>query len=827
MAKIASVVLSNSTREFDKEYYYEIPEELTHKIEPGMRVIVPFGRANTLKEAFVFDVFDTDTVEGLKALKRTADEKPVLSKEMIDLASWMKERYICTYYDAIKCMLPAGTQVKAYKIVYMKDGNEENIAKLYEKAANENEKLILDQLVKSDGKCQLDELKTSVNLKSFSKIVKRLVEKGLIDIKEEYSTGVKEKYIKAVYSLLPPGAITDLIESNKIKKIQQIKVLEILMENDYVPVQDIIKFTGVSPSVLNTLKRYGYIDFKEIEMKRDPFSGRTYEKTEPLEPTAEQKTVLQVLKEQKDKKQFAEYLLHGITGSGKTEVYLQLIQYTLEKGEQAIVLVPEISLTPQMIARFKGRFGDQVAVLHSRLSLGERYDQWRLIKEGRVNVVIGARSAVFAPLRDIGLIIIDEEHENSYKSEITPKYSAHEIARYICKRKNAILLLGSATPSIESYYRAVTGEIGLLTLKERANKMVLPKVEIIDMREELKKGNRTVFSRRLSEEIEKNILSGQQTILLLNRRGYSPFVLCRDCGYVVKCLNCSITMTYHSKGNRLICHYCGYTVKSPQKCPKCQSKNIRHFGAGTQKLEEEVKKHFPKASVIRMDMDTTTYKNSHEEILRKFKEERIDIMIGTQMVAKGHDFPNVTLVGVLAADSILNLGDYRATEKTFQLLTQVAGRAGRGDIPGRVIIQAYNIDDYSIIAASNHDFLSFYNKEIVIRKQTKVPPFTQIASVILSGGNDKAVFESSKMVTEMLKEAFRKVEEDKNNYEILGPLKPPIEKINNKFRWRIIVKSENEDILVKVLSEVSDGYYRSKNRETATLSIDINPVNML
>jgi len=343
----------------------------------------------------------------------------------------------------------------------------------------------------------------------------------------------------------------------------------------------------------------------------------------------------------------------------------------------------------------------------------------------------------------------------------------------------------------------------------------------------LKKGNRTVFSRQLSAEIEKNILAGQQTILLLNRRGYSPFVLCRDCGYVVKCINCSITMTYHSKGNRLICHYCGYTMKAPQKCPKCQSKNIRHFGAGTQKLEEEVKKRFPTASVIRMDMDTTTYKNSHEDILRKFKEERIDIMIGTQMVAKGHDFPNVTLVGVLAADSILNLGDYRATEKTFQLLTQVAGRAGRGDIPGRVIIQAYNIDDYSIIAASNHDFLSFYNKEIVIRKQTKVPPFIQIASVILSGSNDKAVLENSKLVNTMLKEAFKRIEANKNKYEVLGPLKPPIEKINNKFRWRIIVKSENEDTLVKVLSDVSDSYHRLKNKEMASLSIDINPVNML
>ncbi|NMB97596.1 MAG: primosomal protein N' [Clostridiaceae bacterium] len=847
MAKIASVVLSNSTREFDKEYHYEIPEELTYKTEPGMRVIVPFGRTNALKEAFIINIFDEDTSKDqknnfkeLKKIKKVTDEKPVLSREMINLASWMKERYICTYYDAIKCMVPAGSKVKAYKMVYLKDDNENNPDNVYvqimkgnetllnenEKFINENEKLIIDYIIKSNNQCQLDELKKNINIKSFSKVIKGLIEKGLIDIREEYVTGIKEKYIRVAYSLLPSETISDLIESNKIKRIQQIKVLEVLMENEYVPVQDIVKFAGVSPSVLDTLRRYGYIDFKEIEVKRDPFSHRIYEKTEALKPTTEQKEILQILKAQKDKKLFAEYLLYGVTGSGKTEVYLQLIQYTIEKGEQAIVLVPEISLTPQMIDRFKGRFGNQVAVLHSRLSLGERYDQWRLIRERKVNVVIGARSAVFAPLDNIGLIVVDEEHEASYKSEITPKYNAAEIARYICKRRNAILLLGSATPSVETYYRAVSGKMGLLIMKERANKMLLPKVKIIDMREELNKGNRTIFSRLLSSEIEKNISSGQQTILLLNRRGYSPFVLCRNCGYVVKCTNCSITMTYHSMRNRLTCHYCGYTIKVPEKCPKCNSVNIRHFGAGTQKLEEEIKKNFPTASVIRMDMDTTTYKNSHEDILRKFKEDNINIMVGTQMVAKGHDFPNVTLVGVLAADSILNLGDYRASEKTFQLLTQVSGRAGRGNIPGRVIVQAYNIDDYSIIAASNHDFSAFYNKEIIIRKQTKVPPFTNIASVILSGNNDKAVFESSKMINTMLKEVFKKYVESEYKYEILGPLKPPIEKINNKFRWRIILKSEDIDILVKVLSEVSDSFYRSKNKR-ASLSIDINPVNML
>ena len=849
MVRIASVVLSNSTRDFDKEYHYIIPEELIDKIEPGMRVIVPFGRTNVLKEAFVFQVGQWDRpvvafksnegdngpvllpnmLEGLKTIKKATDKSPVLNNDMIKLASWMKERYICTYYDAIKCMIPAGSKVKAYKVVYLNQewDNGTGLLSHYPKLQEKNEKLIIDFLEQNNNRYEMEELRKSVNIKSFTKSLKSLLEKGLIYIKEEYITGVKEKYIKVAYTVLPPEEILEIIEGNRIKRIQQIKVLELLMENEYVAVQDITKFTGVSQGVLDTLKKYGYIDFKEIEVKRNPFLKRTLKKTEALEPTIQQELALQILKKQKNMNQFSEFLLHGVTGSGKTEVYLQLIHFIIERGEGAIVLVPEISLTPQMVERFRGRFGNLVAILHSRLSLGERYDQWRLIREGNIRVVIGARSAIFAPLNNIGLVIIDEEHEASYKSEITPKYNTAEIARYICKSRNAILLLGSATPSIETYHRAQNGEIGLLTMSERANLMPMPNVEIVDMRDELEQGNRSIFSKHLALEIENNISCGQQTILLLNRRGYSPFVLCRNCGYVVKCINCSITMTYHSTGQRLTCHYCGYTIKVPEKCPKCQSSKIRHFGTGTQKLEEEVKKHFLNASVIRMDMDTTSYKNSHEEILRKFKEDNVNILVGTQMVAKGHDFPNVTLVGVLAADSILNLGDYRATEKTFQLLTQVAGRAGRGELPGRVIVQAYNTEDYSILAASKHDFISFYNKEIIIRKEMRVPPFTNIASVILSGNNDNYAFESSKTINIILRELFEKYEMNTNNYEILGPMKPPIGKINNKFRWRIIIKSNSINSLIKTLSEASDKYYKIKNKEMASLSIDINPINML
>ncbi|HOJ10644.1 MAG TPA: primosomal protein N' [Clostridiales bacterium] len=840
MDNIASVIISNSTREFDKEYHYLIPDNMKGIIKSGMRVIVPFGKANTLREAFVFRTFESNEamgLTGLKYIKKLIDKTPALGENMINMAIWMKERYICTYYDAIKCMLPSGTKVKTYKIVKLEGSSntdeiqvnnnkiltDENIYKNIDK----NEELIIKTLAQSGNQCEMEELKGIINIKNISRYIKKLSDKGLICIQEGYTARVREKFVKAAYAAIPAEEIAEIIDSNRIKRIQQIKVLEILMENEYVAVQDIVRFAGVSQGVLDTLKKYGYIDFREIEIKRDPFANREYKRTEPLKPTLEQEAALKILKEQKDRQLFAEDLLYGVTGSGKTEVYLQLIQYALDKGEEAIVLVPEISLTPQMVERFKGRFGNQVAVLHSRLSLGERYDQWRLIKDGKIKVVIGARSAIFAPLANIGLIIIDEEHEASYKSEITPKYHAADIARYICKHRNAVLLLGSATPSVETYYKAVNGEIGLINMEERANNMTMPHVEIIDMREELNQGNRSVFSRKLAVEIDKNIAGAEQTIILLNRRGYSPFVLCRSCGYVAKCINCSITMTYHAVGERLTCHYCGYTIKVPEKCPKCGSGYIRHFGTGTQKLEEETKKQFPGASVIRMDMDTTGYKNSHEEILGKFRDKNINIMVGTQMVAKGHDFPNVTLVGVLAADSILNIGDYRASERTFQLLTQVAGRAGRGELPGRVVIQAYNTDDFSILAASRHDFISFYSKEIKIRREMSYPPFTNIATAVLSGRYDKNVFECSKRFEDILNSLFIYYEIHKDSYEILGSMRPPIGKIKNKFRWRIVIKSTDINTLVRVLSGASDEYYKLKYKEKAQLSIDINPVSML
>ena len=814
MKKIAVVVIKGSTREFDKEYHYRIPDELLGRVMQGIRVIVPFGRGNSMKEGYVFGLADSSDYSNLKDIIKVIDNKPVLLEKMINLAVWMKGRYICTFSDAVKCMLPAGIGVKSFRIVTLLTGTP----------LNAKGKKIVDVLAEFENVCEYSELQRITGVSSFSKHIKALEEAEIINVREEYTVAVREKTIRVAYLAMQPEEVIDDIDNNRIKKIQQIRVLEMLIENQYIAVADIVRFAGVPTGVLDNLRKYGYINYRDVEVMRDPLKHRNIERTYPMQPTRQQQTALAVILEKLDTGRFAEILIHGVTGSGKTEVYLQLIQHVIGLGKQAIVLVPEISLTPQMVERFKGRFGNEVAVIHSRLSLGERFDQWRLIKDGGIKVAVGARSAVFAPFERLGVIIVDEEHESSYKSEITPKYHAADIARIRCRNEEAVLVFGSATPSVESFYRAEKGETGLVEMTERANMMVLPKAYIIDMKKELEDGNRSVFSSRLSDEIALNIEAGQQTILFLNRRGYASFVLCRSCGYSVRCVNCHISLTYHSFDERLICHYCGYTVKMPQICPKCGSSYIRQFGTGTQKVEEEIKKHFPGCTVIRMDMDTTTGKHSHEELLGAFREQNINILVGTQMIAKGHDFPNITLVGVLAADSLLNMGDYRASERTFQLITQVAGRAGRGELPGRVIIQTYNTEDFSILAACGHDYASFYKQEIRIREKLMYPPFTNIAVIILSAANDRLAFNKAKEVVGSINMCFN----SRGSGElILGPLRAPHSKIKNRYRWRIVIKCESLEKLISVLSDISDEFHRSNVRNGVDLGVDINPVNML
>ena len=633
---------------------------------------------------------------------------------------------------------------------------------------------------------------------------------------KEETKRTKEKTLN-VYSLSKTIAeIETDIENKVIRGNKQIDVLRLLYDNHNMSLQDIEIMAKASSATVKTLVDKGYLKQSEKQIERNPFQEKDIQKTNELKLNIEQQDAYCSI----DKP--GEYLLHGITGSGKTEIYLQLIKRELEKGKTAIVLVPEISLTPQTIDRFTSRFGkEKIAVLHSKLSNGERFDQWNKIKEGKAQIVIGARSAIFAPLKELGIIIIDEEHDSSYQSESTPQYDALEIARKIADEENIKLVLGSATPDTRTYKNALEGKITLIELTKRANNARLPEVEIVDLRDELANGNHNMISTKLKNEIQKNIESKNQTILFLNRRGFSNFIMCKACGNVIKCKRCDISMTYHKDENKLKCHYCGLEEQVPNKCPNCGSKELKYSGSGTQKLEEEVHKLFPTASTIRMDIDTVTKKHSHEDILTKFKEDKIDILIGTQMIVKGHDFPKVTLVGVISADNALNIGDYRASEITFQVLTQVAGRAGRGEQNGKVIIQTYNPDHYAIECAKEQDFKKFYQIESKIRKTLKYPPFCDIIVLDFSSLNKHEIQRDTKKLHQYLK---NRIINEKFGVLLYSPLPCPIEKINDRYRWRMIIKCIYDEKMNKLLKETLEEFYKFKTN--TRLSIKQNPNNM-
>ncbi len=638
---------------------------------------------------------------------------------------------------------------------------------------------------------------------------------------------IQDKTINCVYLKKDREEIEIEIETGKIKSEKQKRVVNFIKDNEGATVPEIEMFTDCARGIVNTLVKNGYLEIVEKKVERNPLLGRDCEKTTKLQLTEEQEKAYKSVEEAIDKEKYQQFLLYGVTGSGKTEVYLQLIEKVLTIGKNAIVLVPEISLTPQMLDRFISRFGkEKIAILHSKLSIGERHDEWERIREKKARIVIGARSAIFAPIENIGIIIIDEEHDSSYKSETNPRYHAKEIAKILAKENHAPLVLGSATPDMTTFYHATNEDengntkIQLLTLTKRANHSSLPKVEIIDLKQELANGNRSMLSMELYNCIEENLKQKRQTILFLNRRGYSTFIMCRNCGYTVKCPNCNISMTYHSYERKLKCHYCGHEENIVTICPECHSDKIRYFGTGTQKLEQEIHKQFPEASTIRMDIDTVTKKNSHEVILNTFKNENIDILIGTQMVVKGHHFPNVTLVGVIAADSSLNIDDYRANERTFQILTQVAGRAGRENLPGKVVIQTYNPDNFSIICAQKQNYDLFYETEIALRKQLKYPPFCDIILIGFNSYQEQEIKKVSSKIYQYLEQRL-----DKEEFKVLRPMPCPIDKIQNRYRWRIIIKGRMTEEANEILNACLKEIYQENIKDTR-IAIDVNPNNM-
>ena len=637
------------------------------------------------------------------------------------------------------------------------------------------------------------------------------------------SKRIQDKKVNLVYLKKDAEEIDFEIENKKIKSEKQIRILNFIKDNEGCTIPDIEAFTDCSRAIINTLVKNEYLELVETKIERNPLDNKKIEKSQNLKLTEEQKNAFDRVSEAIDNDKYEQFLLYGVTGSGKTEIYLQLIDKVIKQDKTAIVLVPEISLTPQMLDRFISRFGkEKIAVLHSKLSIGERHDEWKRIQEEKAKIVIGARSAIFAPIKKLGIIIIDEEHDSSYKSEASPKYNAKEVAKKIAKEENIPLLLGSATPDLTTFYNAKEcHKIELLQLTKRANNSNLPKVEIIDLKQELANGNRSMLSADLYQAIEQNLKDKLQTILFLNRRGYSTFIMCRNCGYTVKCKNCNISMTYHSYENKLKCHYCGYEEEVVKKCPECGSDKIRYFGTGTQKLEQEIHKQFPNAKTIRMDVDTVTKKNSHEEILNKFKNEDIDILIGTQMVVKGHHFPKVTLVGVIAADSSLNIDDYRATERTFQILTQVAGRAGRENLPGRVIIQSYNPENFSIQNAQKQNYEEFYETEVALRKQLKYPPFCDIIIIGFNSTNENEIKKVSELAYEITTKKL-----DNQKFKVFKPMPSPIDKIQNKYRWRIIIKGNMDEKANEILNELLKTIYNEDFKNTK-ITIDVNPNSMV
>lgn len=628
---------------------------------------------------------------------------------------------------------------------------------------------------------------------------------------------VKDKTFDCVYIDYQGNTKEDIDKLIK-KNNKQSAVLNYIYNGDCVPVSHIREYLGIDTAPINALKKKGILKVTTEQIYRGKFNTANIKRTTSPILNTEQEMAVNKIVEGIDNPDKMPILLKGVTGSGKTEVYLNAIAYALKQGKSAIVLVPEISLTPQTVERFVQRFGDKVAVTHSKMSDGERFDQWHRAINGEISIMIGPRSAIFTPFENLGIIIIDEEHESTYKSDqLMPKFDAREIAMWLKNAYNTMVVLGSATPSVESYYMAQQGVYELVEIKNRVN-MQPPEISIVDMRNELEKGNKSLFSIPLYEALEKNLESKKQTILFLNRRGHSTFVSCRKCGYVMTCENCNVNYTYHKGTGRLICHYCGKEINNPVTCPVCNSKYIKYFGVGTEKIEQEVNRLFPQARTLRMDLDTTTGKNSHTKILNMFKNHEADILIGTQMIAKGLDFPDVTLVGVLAADLSLNLNDFHSAEKTYQLITQVSGRAGRAKDKGQVFVQTYNPQHYSIVAAANNDYEGFYNEEIAFRKSLGYPPFTNLFFVMLTGAEQEELVRQIRTLYEIM------VTYDRNNqFQLIGPAPAVISKINNKYRWRMIVKGDNEEKLKIYVQYCINKLRQYSDLKNINVSLVLNP----
>ncbi|GAF66126.1 primosome assembly protein PriA [Bacillus sp. TS-2] len=802
---IARVIVDVPSAQTNRLFDYLVPKEWEPFLQVGMRVIVPFGPRTV--QGFIMEITSNSELNKLKPILELQDHEPILTEELIDVGKWVAEQTLCYQISAFQVMLPAALKTKVKK--------EWTLKSQLQSLPIFIQTLFLDTSVL-----------TIDHLKGLTKQEKVEFQTLILEGKIEESYQLKNRANKKMKKWISLNPSSDSVEemNNQIPKgakKQQLLLTALMERQAPISKEEILTKLKFGRQTLNALLDKKLLIEVEEEVYREAMKGLTIQQSKPLKLTEMQENSLLPILEAIEQTKHETFLLHGVTGSGKTEIYLQAIAEVIEKGKQAIMLVPEISLTPQMVQRFKGRFGEWVAVLHSGLSVGEKYDEWRKIERQEVKVVVGARSAIFAPFNNIGVIIIDEEHETSYKQEDHPKYHAREVAKYRAQTYQCPVILGSATPSLESYARAKKGVYTLLKLNERVKNQPLPKVEMIDMREELRNGNRSMFSQVLMEEMKIRLQKKEQMVLFLNRRGHSTFVMCRDCGHVEMCEHCDVSLTYHRNQNRLKCHYCGNEHIMPNTCSSCGSEHIRFFGSGTQKVEEELTKVLPEAKVIRMDVDTTSKKGSHQKLLEAFERKEADILLGTQMIAKGLDFPAITLVGVLSADSMLHLPDFRSAERTFQLLEQVSGRAGRHELPGQVVIQSYNPEHYSNELVQTHDYEKFFEIEMGQRKQVGYPPYYFMVLINISHTELTQVISTSEKIVEILKRELS------STTIILGPVVSPLAKIKDRYRYQCLIKYKNEPKLMNVLHTIQEHFMNKSNSGHLQVQIDLNPYTFM
>ncbi|MBE6729460.1 MAG: primosomal protein N' [Ruminococcaceae bacterium] len=809
LVKIAKVVIDGATVQFDRQYSYALPPELSDKCCAGIRVVVPFGRANVKKQGFVIATDTVNSPDGLKFVISLFDEKPVLSEEMIKLCEWMRQQTFCTYYDAIHAILPAGMGMKFIKSYCAVE--DFDTKKLEE----------LQNAVYSFVKKKIGGVKREALISSFSGIddvfLQTMCNIGAIYAEDDTARKIGDATMKMVRLAITREEVTSL----KVTSKQQ-SVINYLLENSDCSVKEIIYFTGVTVSVINTLEKNGIIEFFEKEIFRLPHNLSQFGNRENIILTDEQNGVLNELKEKLNVVGGACALLYGVTGSGKTQVFLRVVDEVIDSGKTVIVMVPEISLTPQTLSLFGKRYGNRVAVFHSAMSAGQRLDEWKRVKNGEAVIAIGTRTAVFAPLHNIGLIVMDEEQEHTYKSEQSPRFHARNIAKFRANFNNALLLLASATPSLESFYMAQNGKYSLHTLKNRYGGASMPNVTTVDMKSEIVSGNHSSLSRKLTDELDIVLRDKKQAILLLNRRGYNTYISCPVCGYVATCPSCSISMTYHSANNRMMCHYCGHSAEIDKKCPECGCEHLRFYGMGTQRVEDELKMLFPQARILRLDADSTLAKDSFSHYLDLFSKGEYDIMLGTQMVAKGLDFENVTLVGVIGADQSMHSDDYRSFERTFSLLTQVVGRAGRGGYSGKAVIQTVNPESNLIHLAVQQDYEAFYNDEILTRKMMLYPPFCDIALVGVSSTDSGLAYDSAIKIFDNIKALIEK-EYNAVKLVILGPSAASVPKVNLRYRYRMIIKCRYNARFREMIRKATD----IKRQNDLSVFIDVNPETVI